>query len=308
MDASQVGLLLWTASVFLFGVCGNFLVLLAAYREKSLRKVPYLFVLNLCACHLMVLFVPYLIFVAALGCAQWKFSPAVCKCQAYLGYTLAMEVILTMTLISINRYVRIVQPVKYPFIFTQRSTALMIATSWILSLIGNIFPLTGYGTYGLNNSRDYMCALRVSSSVILIAVGGTCVIIAAVIIIACYVRVFFSIKAHNRRVRLTDFQRTTVTNTLSIFGGAPRESRGEEIQIAVTLFLFVVIFAICWSPTVVAVIINVITGEPTSPLSGILRINAVALETVLDPLVYAIRSKKFRQVIKKTFKRRSRHS
>lgn len=305
MDASQVVQLWLSAFVILFGVCGNVLVLFAAYREKSLRKVPYMFVLNLCVCHLMVLLIPYLIFVIALGCEKWKFSAAVCRCQAYLGYTLSMEIMSTMTLISINRYVRIVEPVRYPFIFTERSTGFMLASSWILSLLGNIFPLIGYGRYGLNNAEDYMCALQVSSSVIQITVGGACVIIAAFIIITCYGRVFCIIRAHNRRVRSTDRRTSTSQPSFSV---ASRESRGEEIQIAITLFLFAIIFAICWSPTVVSVIINAITGKPTSHLAGVIRVNAIVLETVLDPIVYAIRNRKFRQVLKQTLKKHSRQA
>lgn len=294
--------------MILFGVSGNVLVLLGAYREKSLRKVPYMFVLNLCVCHLIVLLVPYMISVLALGAGEWKFSATVCKCQAYMAYTLSMEIVATMTLISINRYIRIVQPVKYPFIFTQRSTAFLITVSWLLSILGNIFPLIGYGRYGLNNPGDYMCALQVSESVIQITVGGVSIIIAAIIIITCYVRVFCTIRAHNRRVRLLNRRRTLDApdpHRNSQFSVAPRESRGEEIQIALTLFLLVVIFGICWSPTVVSVIINAITGQPTSHLAGVIRVNALVLETVADPIVYAIRNRTFRQVLKKTFKKHS---
>lgn len=225
-----------------------------------------------------------------------------------MAYTLSMEIVATMTLISINRYIRIVQPVKYPFIFTQRSTAFLITVSWLLSILGNIFPLIGYGRYGLNNPGDYMCALQVSESVIQITVGGVSIIIAAIIIITCYVRVFCTIRAHNRRVRLLNRRRTLDApdpHRNSQFSVAPRESRGEEIQIALTLFLLVVIFGICWSPTVVSVIINAITGQPTSHLAGVIRVNALVLETVADPIVYAIRNRTFRQVLKKTFKKHS---
>lgn len=306
MAASQVVQLWFSTCVILFGVCGNVLVLFAAYREKFLRAVPYMFVLNLCVCHLTVLLVPYLIFVIAAGREKWYFGLAVCKCQAYLAYTLSMEIMATMVLISINRYVRIAKAVKYPFIFTQRSTAFMITATWILSVLSNISPLVGYGKYGLNNADDYMCALRVSESVIQITFGGVCVIIAAAIIIICYIRVFCTIRAHNRRVRSTAEQKKSTLQ--ASFSVAPRESRGEDIQIAITLLLLVIIFGICWSPTVVSVIINTITGQPTSRVVDLIRVNALILETVIDPIVYAIRDRKFRQVLKKTCKRPSRRS
>ncbi|XP_078370368.1 melatonin receptor type 1A-like [Oculina patagonica] len=299
MDVSQVVLLSLSTCVILLGVCGNLLVLLGAYREKSLRKVPYMLVLNLCVCHLVVLLVPYMVFVLALSKGEWKFSASVCKCQAYMAYTLTMEIIATMVLISINRYIRVVHPVKYPFIFTQRSTAFLITSTWLVSALGNIFPLIGYGKYGFNNPGDYMCALQVSESVIQITIGGVSIIIAAIIIITCYVRVFCTIRSHKQRVR--PLNRTTSDGHRSSFSTAPRESRGEEIQIAITLFLLVVIFGICWSPTVVSVVINAITEEPTSHLAGLIRVNALVLETVADPIVYAIRNKKFRKVLRKTF-------
>ena len=190
MDAIQVVLLWLSACVILLGVCGNLVVLLGAYKEKSLRKVPYMFVLNLCVCHLIALLVPYMVFVLALSKGEFKLSSLVCQCQAYMAYTLTMEIMATMILISINRYIRVVQPVKYPFIFTERSTVFLILASWLVSALGNIFPLIGFGRYGLNNPVDYMCALQVSESVIQITVGGACIIIAVVIIITCYVRVF----------------------------------------------------------------------------------------------------------------------
>lgn len=299
MDALQVVLLWLSSCVILLGVCGNLLVLLGAYKEKTLRKVPYMFVLNLCVCHLTALLVPYMVFVLALSEGEFKLSSAVCKCQAYMAYTLTMEIMATMILISINRYIRVVQPVKYPFIFTKRSTMVLIIASWLVSAMGNIFPLIGFGRYGLNNPGDYMCALQVSESVIQITVGGACIIVAVILIITCYVRVFSTIRALNRRVR--SFNRRTINVQRNRFSVVSRESRGEEIQIAITLFLLVVIFGICWSPTVVSVVINAITGEPTSHLAGVIRVNALVLETVADPVVYAIRNKIFRQVLGETF-------
>ena len=176
--------------------------------------------------------------------------------------------------------------------------------------IEQLFPLTGYGKYGLNNKED--CVLcrspQVAPSVIQIqiTVGGACVIISAVIIITCYVTIFYTIRTHYRRARSAQRDTTTVQSNFNV--ATRRESRGEEIQIAITLFLFVVIFGICWSPTVVSVIINTVTGRPTSHLAGLIRVNALILETVLDPIVYAIRNRKFRMVFKKTFKRHARQS
>lgn len=129
-----------------------------------------------------------------------------------------------------------------------------------------------------------MCALEVSTSVIQITIGCACVIEAAVIIIACYLRVFCTVRDLCRRIRSADPM--TSTSQAIECNVVPRESRGEEAHIAKTLFLFV-IFAICWSPTVISVIINVITGQQTSHLAALIRVNALILETVLDAIVYA---------------------
>ena len=130
-----------------------------------------------------------------------------------------------------------------------------------------------------------MCALEVSTSVIQITIGCACVTVAAVIIIACYLRVFGTVRDLCRQIRSADPM--TSTSQAIECNVVLRESRGEETHIAKTLFLFVVIFAICWSPTVISVIINVIIGQQTSHLAGLIRVNALILETVLDAIVYA---------------------
>ena len=143
MDVFQGFLLFLSICLILFGVFGNFLVFLGAYKEKSLRNVPCMFVLNLSACHLIVLLFPFLVFVASFAVGEWPFSFAVCESQAYVSYSLGTEVMLTMVLLSVNRYCRILQPVQYRYIFSRRSTKCFIVVSWCVSFLVNIFPLHG---------------------------------------------------------------------------------------------------------------------------------------------------------------------
>ena len=166
--------------------------------------------------------------------------------------------------------------------------------------------MVGYGKYGFNNQNDYMCSLQASVNIHQIVTGGVFVVVAVCVIVACYVRVFYAIRNLRRPLHNSVIsQSSSSQNPLPADNLANRtkDLRREEVNMAITLFALVVLFGICWSPTVVSSTINLIKEKQASHVMEVVRVHALVLETVVHPVVYAIRNKKFRQVIKRVLQR-----
>jgi len=84
----------------------------------------------------------------------------------------------------------------------------------------------------------------------------------------------------------------------NIQGTNKREIRGEDVHIAKTLFIVISLFEICWFPTAIAGIV-VVFGVGIPGLVQQVLMCTVCLAPVVNPIVYAIRNRRFRRTFKR---------
>ena len=102
-------------------VVGNSLVCLAFYRNPSVRTVTNYFVLSLAIADLLkaVLIMP--VHTASIPTVSWITGEMGCKVNHYLVQLLGGTSLLTLMLVAINRYIRVVRPALYPKRFFKKS-------------------------------------------------------------------------------------------------------------------------------------------------------------------------------------------
>ena len=170
--------------------------------------------------------------IPALVTSHWLFNDTACQFQGYVSIMLVVASIHTLVLMAVNRYYRIVKPAKYRRYFTKKKTLIMILVSWFSSSCAPL-PFVLRGRKMVFHPAKFFCYFGIENTYMYygspLYIGvPTCVII------YCYLRIFSTVRNHNRNVHLP---------------GNPISSVNvEEVKVARTIFVVVVFFNLCWIP------------------------------------------------------------
>jgi len=129
---------------FVFGMCGNSLTIFVLLRHHRVRTVANCFILNLAiADDLFLVSLPFMAYSTYAG--QWIFGDVACRLMnAFWGVNLYASVF-TMTLMSVDRYLAIVQPLRSLRYRTCRKAFVVCAVIWAFGFLF-VLPLLLYST------------------------------------------------------------------------------------------------------------------------------------------------------------------
>lgn len=112
------------------GIAGNVLILTAIYRFSSLRTMTNVFVANLAVADLLlsVLAMPFTLTSSIT--VDWVFGTAMCKVHGILNSLFCEASILTLTFVSLERFIAIIYPLKYHTLITPFWVKIMLCLIW----------------------------------------------------------------------------------------------------------------------------------------------------------------------------------
>ncbi|UJR22231.1 hypothetical protein I4U23_025294 [Adineta vaga] len=119
--------------VFIVGTIGNILVIIVIQRNRSMRTVTNMFIMNLAAADLLVLLFCLPATVIQDVTKTWFFGLILCKFVNYIQNMSISVSVLTLMGISIERYQAIVYPLK--FSGTKQRARILILSIWLLSIV-----------------------------------------------------------------------------------------------------------------------------------------------------------------------------
>ena len=123
------------ALILLILFAGNFITLLIMALNRRMRTISNMFVASLAISDIgLGAFIVCPLGFSTLAISQWPFNDATCQYQGYIAITLAMASTQTLALMAVNRYFRIVRPLKYRRYFTKKKTIIMVLSAWFFSL------------------------------------------------------------------------------------------------------------------------------------------------------------------------------
>jgi len=145
-----------------FGMCGNSLTIFVLVRHQRVRSVATCFILNLAiADDLFLVSLPFTAYSTYAG--RWVFGDVACRLMnAFWGVNLYAS-IFTMALMSVDRYLAVVQPLKSIRYRTCRKAFIICAVIWILAFLF-VLPLPLYSTINHRKQCQVRDLLSVLSS------------------------------------------------------------------------------------------------------------------------------------------------
>ena len=296
-----------TITVFLviFAVLGNLLLCFAIYKKSNLRTIPNAFFLNLAVSNLLLTLSQLPILINTIVRGEWSLGERFCHFCAFLDIALFSINLFTLTVIGVNRYFKIVKPNRYGKVFFRKSVTLMIMFIWCLAITLSSGPFLGWGKYQFNPlkslcsiSENGQSSFRITSS----AVISCCIFL----IIACHVKIAEAYRQHRRRIVP---ERKGPQNEGPLQLGRegpcrvirePQELRGEDVHIARTVSVIVVLFCLCWVPNAILDVL-VSRGVHVTRELRMFGIYMMFFDLVINPAVYGTRNREIRNMVKRLF-------
>lgn len=252
-------------------IVGNILVILSVVCNKHLRIPTNYFIINLAIADLLLstTVLPVSAILEILN--YWVFGRIFCDIWAAVDVLCCTASIMSLCVISIDRYIGVRYPLQYPSIVTERRALLAMLGVWALSVVISIGPLLGWKQPP--SPDDTVCLITQEPFYALFSSLGSFYIPLAVIL-AMYCRVYVVAKRTTKNLEAGVMRERMDSNELILRihtkSAQPQEDCGaagkgkghhakcslavklhkfsREKKAAKTLGVVVGMFILCWLP------------------------------------------------------------
>ncbi|KYO29515.1 alpha-1D adrenergic receptor [Alligator mississippiensis] len=144
LDLQAVGLGVFLALFILSAIVGNILVILSVACNRHLQTVTNYFIVNLAIADLLLstTVLPFSATLEVLG--FWVFGRIFCNIWAAVDVLCCSASIMSLCIISVDRYIGVKYSLKYPAIMTERKAVVILVVVWLSSMVISIGPLLGW--------------------------------------------------------------------------------------------------------------------------------------------------------------------
>ncbi|KAG7333868.1 hypothetical protein KOW79_002275 [Hemibagrus wyckioides] len=279
------------------GIVGNFLVIFAFTRTRTLRTPANMFIINLAITDFFMCATQSPIFFITSIHKRWVFGEKGCELYAFCGALFGICSMITLMVIAVDRYFVITRPLSSIGMLSKKKALFVLICAWVYSLGWSLPPFFGWSAYipeGLMTSCtwDYVTfipSVRAYTMMLFIFVF----FIPLIVIIYCYVFIFHAIRNSNQDVRKMD--RCNTRDTVKRFNKMKKEWKMAKVALIVIL-----LYVISWSPySVVALTAFAGYADMLTPYMNSVPAVIAKASAIHNPIIYAITHPKYRVAIAK---------
>ncbi|XP_066534373.1 melanopsin-A [Hoplias malabaricus] len=279
------------------GIVGNFLVIYAFSRSRTLRTPANMFIINLAVADFLMCVTQSPIFFTTSMHKRWIFGEKGCELYAFCGALFGICSMITLMVIAVDRYFVITRPLASIGVLSQKRALLILTCAWAYSLGWSLPPFFGWSAYvpeGLLTSCtwDYMTftpSVRAYTMLLFIFVF----FIPLIVIIYCYFFIFRAIRITNQDVEKINGNNTR--DTIKRFHRLRNEWKMAKVALIVIL-----LYVISWSPySTVALTAFAGYADMLTPYMNSVPAVIAKASAIHNPIIYAITHPKYRLAIAK---------
>ncbi|XP_068190952.1 5-hydroxytryptamine receptor 6 [Antennarius striatus] len=127
--------------IILVTVCGNMLLIALVFSHRSLRCTSNCFLVSLFLSDLMVALVVMPPAMLNVLCGAWVLWPAFCPIWLCFDVMCCSASILNLCVISLDRYIFIISPLRYKQRMTSPRALLLVGAAWGLAALASFLPI-----------------------------------------------------------------------------------------------------------------------------------------------------------------------
>nr|XP_055042874.1 trace amine-associated receptor 4-like [Misgurnus anguillicaudatus] len=291
----KVALYAFFSIMILMTVFGNLLIIISISHFKQLQSPTHLLVQSLAVCDCLMgsLVMPYSMVRSVEGC--WFLGDVICKVHSSLDMTFCFSSLIHLSLISIDRYWAICDPLKYKMRITNNTVTVLITLTWIFSFVYNFsIVFSGLNAIGL---EAYILQVSCFGGCVLFfnkEWGLICIILVFIIpgtiMSSLYIIIFIVVKKHAKVLS----EKVSVTTT----GVNSQSSAHRERKAAKSLALVMGVFFICWLPLSIAIAVDPFFNFVTPADVFQALVWFAYFNSTCDPIIYGFFYPRFQKAFK----------
>lgn len=269
-----------------FSLVGNSLVCLALHRNRRLRTTINFYVLSLAVADIILaVFFPF--HLAASWLRGWPFGYIFCQFVGFLVQFWAQVSLSILTLASINRYVCVLKPLKYPVFFDKKKTVLSIISVWLFTLLQTLcltiatpvtFRWSPKNLYCQGTSPDE----RTERAIYIFF--GCFFTVPMLLVIFCYGSIYRVVKKHNTTI-VPALQSTNYLRTIS----------AQEIKTSRVIFAAVLGYCVCCTPLTFLLFLVFGFQVTISPVAQWVFVEITTFSSWINPIIYGVMNRSMRR-------------
>ncbi|NWX47492.1 NMUR2 protein, partial [Steatornis caripensis] len=281
--------------IFIVGVVGNFLVCLVILKHRNMKTPTNYYLFSLAISDLLVLLFGMPLEVYEMWSNYpFLFGPVGCYFKTALFETVCFASILSVTTVSVERYIAILHPFRAKLESTRKRALRTIVVLWVLSVL---FALPNTGTHGI--------MLQYFPNGTMVPGSAVCTVVMPLWIYNCIVQItsflfyvlpmgVISVLYYLMGLRLKG------DKSLEEEEMAVNVQRPSRKSVTKMLFVLVMVFAICWAPFHIDRLFFSFVVEWTESLANIFNLIHVVsgvffyLSSAVNPIIYNLLSQRFR--------------
>lgn len=144
--------------LFLVGVVGNVMTILVVSKYRDMRTTTNLYLCSMAVSDLLIFLCMPPDLYRMWRYRPWRFGDALCKLFQFVSESCTYSTILSITALSVERYLAICFPLRAKALVTKRRVRALILLLWVVSLLsaGPVFVMVGVerdnSSWGVNES------------------------------------------------------------------------------------------------------------------------------------------------------------
>lgn len=283
-EVIRVPLYIFFGTSVVLTVVGNLLVIITVVHFRQLHTPTNYLILSLAVSDLLLggFVMPFSMIRSIESC--WYFGEWFCKIHTSTDVMCCTASILNLSLISIDRYYAISQPLQYRTTITGSAIAVMISISWgISAVVGFGMVFLELNIWGIE--EFYYSVTCAGGCILLQSVASSTVssllsfYIPGIIMLCIYLKIFLIAQQQARSIQGNHTQGRA---------GKPTGVSKMEKKATKTLAIIMGVFLFLWLPFFICNIINPVIGYVIPPLWFDMVVWIGYFNSTCNPFVYAL--------------------
>ena len=276
--------------IVIIGIIGNSLILAVVKKKRYMHTTTNFLLANLAVADLLTLLwcIPGIVLNGFITHPGGVLGDILCKfiTMYHMAGISLLVAGLTLTLVSVERYNALVNPLNASLRLTKENVKYPIAIMW---MFGFIFVLPLFVIEDWDEARN-SCIMywKKPSSTIYWSVIAMIVLIAFVVVCFCYFNI----------IRGLYFTKEICAESLMCCSQEEIQAKRKIVKLSITI---TVIFLACFFPFIIAAVWNISTKDVFYKIAFFL----VYCSCCVNPICYALQSTNYRNAFKETMRKRS---
>ncbi|XP_065121198.1 trace amine-associated receptor 13c-like [Paramisgurnus dabryanus] len=277
-EATDIILYIFVSAISMLTVFLNLLVIISISHFKKLHTPTNLLILSLAVSDLIVGLIVMPVQGIKLIDSCWYFGETFCSLFPYFLYVVISASLGNLIIISVDRYIAVTDPLRYPTRVTNIRTIFCIVMIWFWSLIFGIIILS-HATFPTDKSQNCLgeCRLVVKfeyfiTDLMVTFIGPCCTILSLYLRILCI--------AKQQAQNLISFKGKRVC---------------LQDKAMRTIGILVAVYLLCFIPYYIAVLTQL-----HKPDDNVINVTCwiISMNSCMNPIIYALFYKWFRVSVK----------